>query len=435
MKLRVGIIGGGSASMVCAATVYGQTPPGCEFSITLITDPNIPPIRVGESMSPMLVGIMDRCLKFIFPQDNSVKNVEEMCAMPRIGARHTWEDNAHEPFDVNYNTFAFHIDSSKFVAYARRRMGELYDYKEINDTIVDITQTEGQAIAHSATNQYSFDYIFDCRGFPTPAEFNSGQYRFPEFETVNSLMVFQNKGHYTHCYTDNIIHRNGWQFGINTTERKAFGYLYNRNITSDDEALKHYLQLNKNVPIVESEIKQVKWKFYFAARPVDGRVMKMGNKLFFFEPIQGIPLHHYSIYTSMLVDYMFACEGFFQWDYRGLLGDFKVISCANSPEEACNEFHHTTMRRYFQILCTNYIGNQMDSDFWNITKSKCMDKLLRSEEFVDFAKRVIEHYETPGSIYPDLHLHQGIIIKQYMRGLNVDFQGILNTISRDSISP
>jgi hypothetical protein len=425
MTLKVGIIGGGSASMVCAATICGVSHK-LEIELTLITDPNILPIRVGESMSPMLLTLMDQNLR-LFNLDNSCKIFEDLDMMPRIGARHTWEDNVNPSFDINYHSFAAHFDSSKFTKFVRNRLKELYPgYTEINDSIKGITQNELSAIAHGATENYRFDFIFDCRGFPTESEFDN-EYVFPEFETVNSLLVYQHQKAYNHTYTDNRIHRNGWQFGINTTGRKAFGYLYNKSITTKDEALRHYMSLNKDVPIVEDDVKSLSWRFYSAKRGVTNRVMKMGNKLYFYEPIQGIPLHHYAIFTNICIDYMMAKHINFNWNYRELLGSYLIQSQSYTPEQAVNEFHSVTMDRYFEIVCTNYIGRTMDSKFWRQTKRNCLERLLKSEDFMTFARKVVAFYDGKELEYPNFCIHKNVIISQYMKGLGVDFREIVQT--------
>lgn len=428
--IKVAIVGGGSASMVSAATIcYVSAQLGME--LTLITDPNISPIRVGESMSPMLVKVMNTYLK-LFDEQNACRILEDLDMMPRIGARHTWEDDTHPSFDINYALFAAHFDSGKFTKFVRKRLKQLYPtYSEINDTIKAITQTETKAIAHGQNMNYEYDYIIDCRGFPTSDELASGEYNFPAFETVNSLLVYQHKFPYTHLYTDNRIHRNGWQFGINTSERKAYGYLYNKEITSKEDALRHYMSYNKNVPIVESDVQSISWKFYSSKKGLNNRIIKMGNKLYFFEPIQGIPLHHYSIFTSIVIDYIMAKQVGFNWDYKGLLDNYpySMVIKSNNPEDAVNEFHAITMNRYFEIICSNYIGNSMNSEFWRITKHKCLRQLLGSHEFMTFARKVVnfESENRTENDYPDFYIHKNVIIEQYMKGLGVDFQEIVNT--------
>lgn len=415
--------------MICAATLCGiSNTIGADVTVTLITDPNISPIRVGESMSPMLVAILDKYIR-VFNEQNSLSIFQELHMMPRVGARHTWEDNVNPGYDVNYKHYAAHFDSSCFITFVRRRLKELYGhiYNEIDDNIKSITQNELVATVQGKSSKYYFSFVFDCRGFPTLEEYSCDEYNFPAFETVNSLLVFQHLKPYTHTYTDNRIHRNGWQFGINTSDRKAFGYLYNKDITSKEDAVKHYLSLNKDIPINEADIKSLSWKFYSAKKPVDNRIIKMGNKLYFYEPIQGIPLHYYAIFSNMSMDYMMCKDTGFNWDFRGLLGSYLIKSDSFTPEDAMNEFHTVTMDRYFEIICSNYVGNTMDSEFWRITKRKSLEKLIYSEPFMEFARQVVDFQDGKDSEYPDFYIHKGTIICQYMNGLQVDFKEIVNT--------
>ena len=425
MAFRVAIVGGGSAGMVCATTLLGNSQ-NFKTELTLITDPNIPPIRVGESMSPTLMTMMHQVLG-ILSLDNSCKSFEEMNIMTRVGTRHTWENNCNPGFDVNYDMFSLHFDSAAFISFARKRLKELFpSYTELNETIKSISQNDDTATAHGVDGDYTYDFIIDCRGFPTKEELNNGDYKFPEFDTVNSLLVFQHHHPYTHQYTDVTLHKNGWQFGINTTKRKAFGYLYNKDITSKDDALEHYLSLNKDIPIVENEIKSLSWQFYTAKKAIDNRVIKMGNKLYFYEPVQGIPLHHYCIFTLIIIDYMAARHFNIDWNYRQTLYGYLDDWHTYSPEEAVNEYHSRITDRYFEIVCTNYIGNSMNSEFWNVTKKNSVDRLLKSVGFVDFARKVVSHYDDPNNEYPNLYIHPSIIIKQYMEGFQVNFRKILD---------
>ncbi len=428
MTLRIAIVGAGSAGMVCASTVFGYCRErNLSVTFTSIYDPNISPIRVGESMSPMLLGNLNKFLH-IFDFNSSCQNFEDLDMITRVGAKHRWEDDVNRGYTINYPTFAAHFDSAKFIQFSKNKLKLLSPYyNEIHDTVTDIRQSPMEAIVSGTKGTYLFDYVFDCRGFPTQADFDSGDYLFPEFETVNSLIVFQEKKQYVHPYTDNIIHRNGWQFGINTTNRKAHGYLYNKDITPKEEALEHFIELNKNVDVDREAVNSFSWKFYYAKRAIDNRIIKMGNKLFFYEPIQGIPLHHYSIFTLMCMDYI-SCShyGSMMTDFNDYISQYLELDLSkNTPEEVFNIYHSHIMEVYFEIICSNYIGNQMNSDFWNITKSKAMSVLRRSPTFMNFARNVVEYQKGNQQEYPSFYIHPGFIIKQYMEGLQVNFHKII----------
>ncbi len=424
---KIAIVGAGSAGMVCASAIFGfACNSKLDVELTVISDPNIPPISVGEAMSPQLFTTLNRFLGIINTQ-RSVQNLEDMDMFPRIGVRHRWEDNVHPHYDINYSSMANHFDSAKFGAFVRSSLRQQWpNFKEVSDTILDITQDDNAAYTHSSNGVEQFDYVFDCRGFPTQSDFDSGEYEYPPFETVNSLLVFQHQKEYSHQYTDILIHKNGWQFGINTSKRKAFGYLYNSSLTSKDEAIKHYLSLNKDVPIDESQVKSISWKFYSAKKAVDGRIFKMGNKLYFYEPIQGIPLHYYATLTLIMMDMVMDRQSEWTWDYRESLQQYLDPNREYTPEEAVNAFHDINMKIYFEIVCSNYIGNQMDSEFWQTTKRQSLDVLSKSNEFMSFSERVLAYQAGNLEEYPNFYLHPGRMIRQYMEGLQVNFQKIVD---------
>ncbi len=379
-------------------------------------------------MSPMLLGNLNKFLH-IFDTNSSCQNFESLDMQTRVAAKHRWEDDTNQGYTINYPTFAAHFDSAKFIQFAKDRLQLLSPYySEIHDKVTDIKQSPLEAIVVGANGTYLFDYVFDCRGFPTQADFDNGDYLFPEFETVNSLIVYQQEKQYNHPYTDNIIHRNGWQFGINTTRRKAHGYLYNKDITSKEEALEHFIKLNKDVPIDREKVNSFSWKFYYAKKAIDKRIIKMGNKLFFYEPIQGIPLHHYSIFTLMSMDYISNSHyGTTTTDFKDYVSNYLEMDLSNNtPEEVFNIYHERIMEVYFEIVCSNYIGNQMDSDFWNITKGKSLSVLTRSPAFMNFARNVVEYQKGNLQEYPSFYIHPGFIISQYMEGLQVNFQKIVD---------
>jgi Tryptophan halogenase len=440
-KKTIGIIGAGSAAAVSAAACFrffiDQKKNGNrleDIEVTSISDPNISIMKVGESMSPSLLDRMTETLDM-----KSISDYDNLDMIFRIGSRQYWENETNPSFDVTYAprgarnqsnltniSLAGHFNSEKFSSFAIDRLKVLTGgrMKEIHDNIKGITQTEDQAIAHGSNGAYSFDYIFDCRGFPTEEEFASGDYKFhPEVETVNSVLLFQHHAKYNEPWTDVTYHNNGWSFGIPTRDRKAYGYLYNRDITGKDEAVTHFKNLFNNLPIKEDDIKEYKWRFYNVKRPLKGRVLTMGNKLYFFEPIQGIPLHHYFYFTyHFLTQIIYGYYG----PHFGAMHEFAsdLIGKRLNHEDFLSVFHQRMMDRYLDIISSLYVGNRMNSEFWRVTGNKAYNKLLNSPAWIQFCRDMVKFKRNEGPL-PDLTPHPGYINNQYMEGLNVNFQRFL----------
>jgi hypothetical protein len=64
--------------------------------------------------------------------------------------------------------------------------------KMINDDKIYLSDTVGSI---------GYDYIIDCRGTPTDDILNNGSYSFPDFETVNSVLIYPDFKKYNEIYT------------------------------------------------------------------------------------------------------------------------------------------------------------------------------------------------------------------------------------------
>jgi hypothetical protein len=427
MKFDIGIIGSGSAAACCALSIfniinhykehYNKSEP-LNIKISVISNPNIPKISVGESLSPTLFMNVLSSLSL-----QKIQQLEEMEILLRIGARHTWENNQNSMFDVNYNNMSYsaaaHVSSEKFSDFVFKTIKKLFNnLLEIHDNVKFISQNDNNAIVHGESNSYIFDYVFDCRGFPTKEEFNSGKYNFPKFQTVNSVLLFRHEKEYTHPYSEVIFHKNGWQFGINTRNRKAFGYLYNKDITDKEEALKHFKKLNKNLPI--DNVKELYWPSYSVKKAVDGRVICMGNKLYFYEPIQGIPLHMYYNFS------LYIMFGILNISNPHIINVIQPFTDLNLPfEEKYNKLHTNFCKRFYEITLTNYSGNILDSEFWRKINYESRQYLLKSTEWINFCHQYVD-YKNGTRGYPDFFPHPGTILKQYFEGLNVNPEKFIN---------
>ena len=88
-------------------------------------------------------------------------------------------------------------------------------------------------------------------------------------------------------------------FGVPLSFRKAFGYLYHDALTSDEEAIADFSKI-KNIDA--NTCRKIKWQQYYKNNAMEGRILYMGNRLYFFEPHQAIPLHYYVFLTSKFLN-------------------------------------------------------------------------------------------------------------------------------------
>ena len=103
-------------------------------------------------------------------------------------------------------------------------------------------------------------------------------------------------------YTKAIAHKNGWCFYIPLPTTTSLGYIFNKDITSVEEAEDDFKKTFKI-----KKINQVfPFKQYVAKSPIiNNRVLLNGNKLFFLEPLEATAMSSYLQCTRFYYDYMF----------------------------------------------------------------------------------------------------------------------------------
>jgi hypothetical protein len=394
--IKIGFIGAGTASSIGLLALFHkiQSYNFTDIETTLIHNPQIPITHVGEGGSVMLTNILKDVLEFDYRTD-----CDDIDATLKWGGKYFWEEASGNNFNVRYGSVpALHFNSQKFSAWAIEKITSKFkNHSNIEDNILDIKQDNATVKLIGENQNYTFDYVIDCRGTPTAEELASDLYDVPEFVGVNSVILYQDLSNYNENYTSAYVHDNGWMFGIPLTFRKAFGYCYNNQITSEEEAIEKFSKL-KNIDA--SQCRRFSWKQYYRKQVIDNRVLFLGNKLYFFEPHQALPLHYYAIMMYTFVDYI-------------LLG-------TNTNEEL-NQFHIDSMLTVQNLIAINYAGkNSINSKFWNQIQPLAIQKLKNSPEFnqwaeLSYKKMNYEKYWTLNST----------IMKSYFKGYDIDIKDFL----------
>jgi hypothetical protein len=110
------------------------------------------------------------------------------------------------------------------------------------------------------SRDYNFDYVIDCRGTPSQEELNSDLYEKNVFQSVNSAILYPDFTKYDEPFTSTHFHEQGWMFGVPLQHRKAWGYLYDKNITSHEDASEHFAKLKG---IDTTNLRRFNWEPYY----------------------------------------------------------------------------------------------------------------------------------------------------------------------------
>jgi len=394
--MKICVLGGGTAAAASLLQIQKSLTQHRMLDTELysIYDPNIPITLIGESSTGMLLNslnvvldVNDFCMPYV---------LDEFDGTLRWYTHYYWKEASGKDFLVKHGTPGIHLNSEKFSKWFMDKLTNTNpNYKTILGNVTNIVQGSQRVVVTVNNEKLEFDYLIDCRGTPSKEDLASGKYNFPEFESVNSAILYPEFKNYKEEFTSGTVHENGWMFEVPLQNRKTFGYLYNNNITSTKDAVTHF---SKFKGIDASKCKQVSWQQYYRKNAVDNRILYLGNKLYFFEPIQALPLHYYMVLSSEFIGSIINGE------------------TGRMLESKMNAFHSENIEKMKDMVAFNYCGeNKIDSPFWNYAKKESAQQLKKSETFVNWCNDVINT-----GVWEEYGIHHPSIMKTYFDGYNFD---------------
>lgn len=391
--MKIGVLGAGTAGIIAIAEMlYRRRDMAVDtLQITCIHDPSIPTIEVGESLSSPNFTTLDAVLQL-----RGTERLHLLDGTPRYYTKLHF-DNEHDNFSVNYLSMGVHINSQTLSTTAMQILVENYpEFSEVHDSVKDVLQTEDYVTVVGSHASYVFDYVIDCRGFPTKEELTSSRYETDNiFTSVNSVILFPDFSKYDEPYSSMYFHKHGWMFGVPLAHRKAYGYLYNNKITTEEEAIQHFSELKG---IDASPLRKFSWTPYYKKEIMEGRVLYLGNQLYLFEPAGALPLYY----------------------YLTVMDSFVRNAHVPAPALAAslNAYHATSMGVIKNLVAMHYCGDvhTYDSGFWAHTKTSAIKWLAKSATWRAWAKDVAE---LNGGML-QYYFHPACIMREYVQGFKID---------------
>ena len=189
-------------------------------------------------------------------------------------------------------------------------------------------------------------------------------------------------------YTEHIATPHGWMFGIPLTNRKTYGYLFNDEITSMDDAIQNMAE-TLNVSPDELNLKEYKFKPYYKTHLVDRAIMANGNRALFYEPISATSINQYNSTCDVIFYYITGQVTEQQANDR-----FTFES--NTTEDIINYYYHG--------------GTNYDSEFWRAAVANAKNNLKDNERFnevIDYNHRAYQlglPYNGKGHLFSQYNL-------------------------------
>lgn len=344
--MKIAIVGRGTSAIIQALCCikYGH-------EISFFYDPEISPVCVGESTTPIVLGLIYDVLHLSIGEMVDDKVVSFKNGVKFIG----WGNN---------ETFRHHFHS-------KRPLAGHFLTKKLNEYIHDIFKSAGieyflekvEDIQENEDYVYIngkiFDYVVHCSGW-------NGLKVSCEpslIETVNTALIFQDNIIDDYSYTIHRAHENGWQFELPFPEQNLCrkGFLFNKNYLSEKNALEN---LKENVSVISWEPKH---SFNLL---ISKRQSLNGNCLFFVEPLQALTLHYYVSFAECICNY---------------LNDINSRSYVDTNNAYLKDIYD-----YEKLVAYHYsYGSKYSSDFWKYTRKKA--KNLIGNDYMTKNLDILEH--------------------------------------------
>ena len=192
------------------------------------------------------------------------------------------------------------------------------------------------------------DFIYDCGGSPfSGRECSSESWdRYTLLQNPLNRVLLAETDPYSsvYCTTDSIATKDGWTFVIPLQSRTSVGYMFNSDITSDNEALDNFGEQFGEHKLLGFR----SFHNYMAKNPViDGRIFMNGNKYFFIEPLEATSVTGYMVWIERTLRY--------------------IMEGANLKDMV--EDNQRDIQENANFLLYHYAhGSEFDTPFWDYAK-------------------------------------------------------------------
>ena len=315
MKLTVA--GRGMTGLLSAAHFNKWT----DWEIEVVGDPEIPPVNVGEGSTVLLPVALGEHLDFGYDDFNDVGGTQKH----GINYEGWYSNSFFHSFPIG--VFGLHFDASSMKAWIENSLKSDVTFKDKH--IDDIEQVDG-------------DYVMDCRGWAY--EDNRTEIEAP----INSAVVLEREPKEFRTTLAKAM-KHGWMFGIPLQHRTSYGYLYNDQFVSEEEAVEEMLQIVGGEP----NYRAMSIPSYHTGFQEGGRIIRNGNASHFFEPLEA---------TSLGCADRINRYAFDHW-YRRSQGE-------NVMEAVLfKHFYQDLLIETEAIINMHYLrGSEHDTDFWKYAK-------------------------------------------------------------------
>lgn len=319
-KKKLAIVGAGNAGCI-AAIQYYLIGTNVFDTIEIYHDPSYPMEKVGQGSILSISMLLNNFFYLDFVENNLIQSTRKEGIMYENWGKK--KEKIFHPFP-QCATAVHYVPSllSKAVLECGR-------FNVVEKNVVD------------PEKEIDADFIIDCRGRHN----RSSDLYDSLVNPLNSVILARTEGAQPDLlHTRTVATPNGWTFVIPNTDSVAYGYLFNDQITSREDAYENFKEL------FDVEPKEcLKFENYLAKNCFQGeRTILNGNRLSFLEPLEATSTGFY-LQTAM-------------YSFGHMVGDLN--------KKTCNQLIRDEMFRLQNFVLWHYqFGSAYDTPFWKYAKS------------------------------------------------------------------
>jgi len=337
-KKKISIVGAGNAGCITAMHYYLYAKDDIE-EITIYHDPSTPIERTGQGTTIPVAILINNFFYLDFFKKNPIKSTRKEGIL--------YENWGKQNKDI----YHFFPQSATGIHYIPNLLSEAILNSGTFETV--------EKNIEDPEKEIDSDFIFDCRG----RNHRDKNLYDNLINPLNSVILSRKEEiNPDLVYTRTVATPNGWTFVIPNVDSISYGYLYNNQITTKEEATADFIERFDVVPDGYLTFENYLAKSCFYGE----RTILNGNRLSFLEPLEATSTSFYENVAMTALGYI----------SHGV------------DKEICNKRIRTEMLEIQNFVLWHYqFGSKYDTPFWEYAKSLSFDPGPQFNKVLECSKK------------------------------------------------
>jgi tryptophan halogenase len=346
--MRIAVLGAGTAGYLTAAHISRFFP---QAELVHIFDSRISPIGVGEGTLPAFKTWLEAVT------GASLSQLAEACqATKKMGVFFEGWGATNPTFHHYFvgDRHAYHLSAARLP-----RLLEPHIHATQIDKHVSHLHSTGRQVEvrFSDGSHTAADLVFDATGFPR--SLGEGQILLHDIPT-NAALVCRGPATTFQAETRAVARPHGWVFVIPLTTSTSYGYIYNADVSHDDEVRTDFARFLQKEGIGElPQLRLLRFPSFVQRQLFDGALFRVGNAASFLEPLEAtaiaVTLEELRLASLWLGDGLLGARGEEKWNPQvldllneHLIGTVQAIALFVGWHYACGSRYDTPFWRFAQ---------------------------------------------------------------------------------------